>query len=191
MYHVGHRPMETLFPGPTPHSYPNGPCSVVTHFQPDIRQQSSLALARGLAGIQCGYKTYPWKKNPADSLSRRLVSDALVRKDSVKDANAEYVQKLWISDSATDQEIQDALHQLFKSSPQGHSILLGQSPRGSKFSTNKDSSPQGTDSRPTVVAATAISKIQLDNVFKSSLYFFLQHEVPYTDILKELLEGTR
>ena len=31
------------------------------------------------------------RKNPADSLSRQLVSDALVRKGSVKDANAEYV----------------------------------------------------------------------------------------------------
>ena len=31
------------------------------------------------------------KKNPIDSLSRQLISDALVRKGSVKDANSEYV----------------------------------------------------------------------------------------------------
>ena len=59
----------------------------------------------------------PGKKNPADSLSRQLVADALVRKDSVKDANAEHVQKLRVNERATDQEIQDALHQLFNSSP--------------------------------------------------------------------------
>ena len=54
------------------------------------------------------------KKNPADSLSRQLVSDALVRKVSVKDANAEYVQKLRVSNVATDKEIQTALHKLFQ-----------------------------------------------------------------------------
>ena len=59
------------------------------------------------------------EKNPADSLSHKLVSDALVRKGSVRDANAEFVQKLRISDKATDEEIQTALNQLFNSSPQG------------------------------------------------------------------------
>ena len=37
---------------------------------------------------------YRGKKNPADSLSRQLLTDALVRKSSVADANAEYVQRL-------------------------------------------------------------------------------------------------
>ena len=63
-----------------------------------------------------------WEENPADSLSRQLVSDALVRKVSVKDANAEYVQKLRVSNVATDQEIQTVLHKLFQSSPQGISV---------------------------------------------------------------------
>ena len=61
----------------------------------------------------------PGKKNPADLLSRQLIVDALVRKGSVKDANAEYVQRLRVKESAIDQEIQDGVHQLFKSSPQG------------------------------------------------------------------------
>ena len=77
---------------------------------------------------------YLGKKNPADSLSRQLIADALVRKGSVKDANAEYVQKLRVTSVATDQEIQHALHELFKTgpqgSPQGHSILSDQSPQG-------------------------------------------------------------
>ena len=54
---------------------------------------------------------------------------------------------------------------------------------------NEDIGPQGIDSRPTVVAATGISKIQLDNVLKNSLYSSLQHEVPYAEILKELSRG--
>ena len=67
-----------------------------------------------LQGYNVDMKHIPRKKNPADSLTRQLVSDVLVTKSSVKDANSECVQKLRINDSATDQEIQDALHQLFK-----------------------------------------------------------------------------
>ena len=52
----------------------------------------------------------PVKKNPADSLSRQLISDALVRKASVKDANEEYAIQLKVTANATDEEIQSALH---------------------------------------------------------------------------------
>ena len=140
-----------------------------------------------LQGYNVDIRHIPGKKNPADSLGRQLVSDALVRKGSVKDANAEYVQKLRISESATDQEIQEALHKLFKTSPQG--IQRSQGPQGHSILSYK--SPLGTDSRPTVVAPTAISKIQLDNTFKNSLHSFLQHEVPYAEILRELLGGMK
>ena len=61
----------------------------------------------------------PGKKNPADSLSRQLVSDALVRKGSVKVANEEYVMRLRVTANASDEEIQIALHQLFSQSVQG------------------------------------------------------------------------
>ena len=56
---------------------------------------------------------------------------------------------------------------------------------------NEDSDPQDIKRRSTMVAATAISRVQVDNEFKDSLHSFLQHEVPYAEILKELLEGTR
>ena len=76
-----------------------------------------------LQGYNVDIRHIPGKKNPADSLSRQLIADALVRKGFVKDANAEYVQKLRVSSVATDQEIQNALHKLFKSSPQGQKVL--------------------------------------------------------------------
>ena len=47
-----------------------------------------------LQGYNVEIRHIPGKRNPADSLSRQLISDALVRKGSVKDANSEYVQKL-------------------------------------------------------------------------------------------------
>ena len=56
---------------------------------------------------------------------------------------------------------------------------------------NEDTIPKGTETRPTVVAATAISKLQLNNQFKNSLYSFLQHEIPYAEILEELSGGAR
>ena len=57
----------------------------------------------------------PGKKNPADSLSRQLISGILVRKGSVKDANEEYVMRLRVAANATDKKFQSALHKLFNS----------------------------------------------------------------------------
>ena len=51
----------------------------------------------------------------------QLVSDALVRKSSVTDANASYVQKLRVIENATDDEIRAVLHHLFNDGPQGPS----------------------------------------------------------------------
>ena len=57
---------------------------------PSTADFGSLAI---LQGYNVDIRHIPGKKNPADSLSRQLVSDALVRKGSVKDVNAEYVHK--------------------------------------------------------------------------------------------------
>ena len=58
-----------------------------------------------LQGYNVEIRHIPDKKNPVDSLSRQLISDALVRKSSVKDANSEYVQRLRVSPDASDAEI--------------------------------------------------------------------------------------
>ena len=129
--------METLFQGPYP-------IIIQTDHAPlrHLPNQTSVnsRVWRWLAILQ-GYnleiRHIPGKKNPTDSLNRQLVADALVRKGSVKDANAEYVQKLRVTESAPDQEIQDSLHQLFKSSPQGQSVLTTTDPQG-KFSSTND-----------------------------------------------------
>ena len=55
----------------------------------------------------------PGKQNPADSLSRQSTNVALVRKSSVHDANAAYVQQLRVPNDATDDQIQAALTRLF------------------------------------------------------------------------------
>ena len=130
----------------------------------------------------------PGKKNPADSLSRQLISDALVRKSSVKDANEEYVMRLRVSEKATDEQIQSTLQKLFNSNqsvqgPQGHS----QCPQGS----NENKSPRSVtmEDQPSVIAPTAVSKLQLDNSFRHSLYSLLSNKAPYNDIIDELESG--
>ena len=87
----------------------------------------------------------PGKKNPAYSLSRQLISDALVRKGSVKYSNEEYVMRLRVTENATDEQIQSALHRLFNQlfqSPQGTVKLQdNQGPQGQKVFTTQ--LPQG------------------------------------------------
>ena len=126
----------------------------------------------------------PGKKNPADSLSPQLISDALVRKGSVKDANSEYVQRLRMSPDASDSEIQTALHQLFSQGPQGQSA---EDPQGQSILSNDEGQcRQGnfeSESKPSIIAATSISKLQLDSSFRNSLYSLLQQEIFEADLV--------
>ena len=158
-----------------------------------------------LQGYHVEIRHIPGKKNPADSLSRQLITDALVRKSSVTDANAAYVQKLRVPEDATDEQIQTALHQLFNQGPQGksvqsredqghqgHAILKTSGPQGTILQMNEETSPQDTKNQfKSVIAATAVSQVQLDNSFKDSLHSLLQHESPYAEILEELQGGTK
>ena len=107
------------------------------------------------------------------TLQIRWVASSLLThslESSVKDANAEYIQKLRVNEWTTIQEIEESLNQLFNSNRQG----------------NFES-----EARPSVIAATAISKIQLDNTLTNSLYSSLQNESPYSEILLELSGGRR
>ena len=110
-----------------------------------------------------------------------------------------------MAENATDTEIQSALHQLFKtgpqgpanssdspsnqdqSAPQGRSIL--KYPQGTN--SVQDSSPSNVSTNAIVIASTGISKIQLDTTIKNSIASALQSEAPYSQILKELEGGAR
>ena len=54
------------------------------------------------------------KRNPADSLSRQSIKDALVLKGSVHDANEAYVRHLGIPEEARETNIQEALNRIFQ-----------------------------------------------------------------------------
>ena len=60
------------------------------------------------------------------------------------------------------------------------------------MTTNEDASPQGTKEEiKSVIAATAVSRVQINNSLKNSLHSYLQHESPYAEILEELNGGTK
>ena len=123
-------------------------------------------------------------------MSRQLISDALIRKGSIKDANSEYVQRLRVSPDASDSEIQTALHRLFSQGSQGQSV---KDPQGRSVSSNDQAqcSPGNisSESKPSIIAATSVSKMQLDNSFRNSLCSLLQQEVPYSERIQELESG--
>ena len=58
-------------------------------------------------------------------------------------------------------------------------------------STNENTSPQDKSTNKSILASTAISKIQLDNIIKNSITSALQSEVPYSEILTQLQGGMR
>ena len=64
-----------------------------------------------------------------------------------------------------------------ESSPQGESV---QCPQGHDFESEK---------KPSIISATAISKLQLDHSFRNSLYSLLKQESPYDEIIVELESG--
>ena len=50
--------------------------------------------------------------------------------------------------------------------------------------------PQGNQFKK-IIAATAVSNVQLGNSFKESLHSLLQHESPYAEVLQELQSDTK
>ena len=130
-----------------------------------------------LQGYNVEIRHIPSEKNAADSLTRQMISNALVRKYPVKDVNGEYVMWLRVTADATDKEIQSALHQLFNSNiqsgqvPQGHS----QSPQGNFETTHEYQAPSqiSFENKPSVIASTAVS-IATGQFFSEFIIFFTE-----------------
>ena len=69
--------------------------------------------------------------------------------------------------------------------------MADQCPQGKSKITNEDQSPiqDSFEVKPVVIAPTAVSKLQLDNSFRNSLYSLLRNEAPYDEIIVELESG--
>ena len=104
-----------------------------------------------------------------------------------------------MTENATNQEIQAALHELFNKVPQGPSRHQDQlAPQGHSVQqypqdTNSDevTSPQGKTTHAAIISSTAISKIHLGSEIKNLLSSALCQEAPYSQILSELEGGSR
>ena len=64
-------------------------------------------------------------------------------------------------------------------------------PQDVSIAMNDQASPQGLNSRTSIIAATAISKIQLNDTIKNSITSALQRESPFSEILTQLQGGAR
>ena len=84
------------------------------------------------------------------------------------------MQRLRVPENATNEQIQVALHQLFNQGPQGKSVQSREEQGHQGRAIVKTSGPQGTENEvKSIIAATAVSKVQLDNSFRDSLHSFL------------------
>ena len=103
--------------------YCRGPHSVVIQMDHAplrhlLNQASVNARIWKWINIMQGYnleiRHIPGERNPADTLSRQDKKDALGRKTTVHDANADLVRELRVPSNADDSAIQEALMKLFK-----------------------------------------------------------------------------
>ena len=144
----------------------------------------------------------PGKRNPADSLSRQSVTDALVKKSSVHDANEAYVQQLRVPEDATDDQIREALTKLFqkndkvnsensvfkmsnKSIDQDQEQILNQD---SSVPSRLSDQAQRSDQDQAKISVLR-SGVILDVQFKGEVHSLLEKETPHMEILTELKEG--
>ena len=155
-----------------------------------------------LQSYNVGIQHIPGKRNPADSLSRQSVTDALVKKSSVHDANEAYVQQLRVPEDATDDQIKEALAKLFQKNDGIHSkgSVLKMSSKSidqaqeqildqySSVPSRLDDQAQKSDQDQAKIAVLR-SGVILDVQFKKEVHSLLKKESPYMEILAELGEG--
>ena len=160
-----------------------------------------------MQGYNLEIRHIPGKRNPADSLSRQDKKDALGRKSAVVDANAELVQQIRIPESASDQEIQDILKQIFNAQEgnvhsdsvdaeilkqkiqqavQEHNVQDQNSIISSvsvQYAVTKQIQDQ--DSRTVQFCMYSKGKIQIEDSLKQEILDPLRDDILYSELLKE------
>ena len=156
-----------------------------------------------LQGYNVDIQHIPGKRNPADSLSRQSVEDALVKKSSVHDANAAYVQKLRVPEDASDDQIQAALNRLFSQNTETENqSVLKMSTQDNvqhqeqllnqikpEISDQAQAQVQCPRSDEDCKLSILRSGVLIDGQFKNQIYSLLKNERPYNSIIAELEAG--
>ena len=168
-----------------------------------------------MQGYNLEIRHIPGKRNPADTLSRQDIKDALGRKTAVHDANADLVRELRVPPNAGDEAIQEALRKLFNqvqaqssNQNQSSSVRSVQQSESVSVSKIKASSPDQEQASSSVqfqdqtrvqqpvseISADSIqctlcvarSSITIDNSLREKMYSLLKNEFLYKEILEEM-----
>ena len=139
-----------------------------------------------LQGYNPDIQHIPGKRNPADSFSQQSAVDALVKKSSVHDANAAYVQQLRVSEDASDEKIQSALTKLFsQNSVSERQTVSKMTTQGqaqnqeqflNQFKPEVQDQDQAQDQRQSDQCRLAVlrSGVMIDVQYKKKIYFIIE-----------------
>ena len=124
----------------------------------------------------------PGRKNPADALTRRHAQTDQQLNEAVKAEDSELVKLLQVPQEATDQDIQDALDQIFSSRhrpvPNSSSVFSG-------ILSGTVTQDQDYQEDP-VCAVLSSSTVQISSQFCDDMVAMLESESPYDSIIEEL-----
>ena len=152
-----------------------------------------------LQGYDLELRHIPGKTNPADSLSRQLRQDALGRKCQICKEHKESIEALRVPKDAKDEDIQNALIQLFhrtredssSSESKKRTTLTGNSIDNSiqnsiLYSIQEQDSDSNSELQNSCKLLVYRSSISLDPSFKQEIYEANQNDILYSSILSEL-----
>ena len=152
-----------------------------------------------LQGYDLELRHIPGKTNPADSLSRQLRQDALGRKCQICKEHKESIEALRVPKDAKDEDIQNALIQLFdrtredsiNSESKKRTTLTGNSIDNSiqnsiLYSIQEQDSDSNSELQNSCKLLVYRSSISLDPSFKQEIYEANQNDILYSSILSEL-----
>ena len=145
-----------------------------------------------LQGYDLELRHIPGKKNPADSLTRQIFSDACKQKEKVKEEESDLVSVLRIRPQATDVEIQDTLTQIFGRHDSSVKYSDSIQSISAQDHGQKDQIQSESDSIQVERSAQLLvyrSAVQVQDELKEQISSALQYEIPYSDIISELCSG--
>ena len=128
-----------------------------------------------MQGYNLEIRHIPGKRNPADTLSRQDIKDALGRKTAVHDANADLVRELRVPSDADDSAIQEALMKLFNAQVQEQiksqsetvsDAVEGQASRAKR--SVEDQALKASDTIRDQISSSQSSSVQPKSVLKPS-----------------------
>ena len=130
-----------------------------------------------LQGYDLEIRHIPGKVNPADALTRQVkgIDDAYA--GEIKKQDSDWMQQVRVSETATDQEIQCKLQQLYSTSDS----------QGTRDQVQAQlTSMQTVQKKTQTMLAIAESAVQISQETKTQIKQYLMTEDPYADILQQL-----